>query len=316
MFEPSRGFGPPPARRPGARVVKDQDGFLSQGDVRRIVHAASFLMQEYGVLFNAAFVIRPAVLGVPGTNAAVAAIAAFRDDLAAQGKIWEGEVTAGITVLERDEGSIVGRLVVHLRVPNLFGPADADGADRIAAWARAWRDGAGRLGGNAVEFVPAPEGDRAALRFHWRWALDLCAGLDPSVEVWDPASGEHRPLLRLLRVRSRPIGPIHDYPLVEISASLSNEAIAEACRDRLEPLSAFDDAAWSELTTGWELEEFDERRRIRAERARRLAGISQRFGENTPEARAEIERIVGTWPSHPQRRRRRWRGWRAGRPWP
>ena len=316
MFEPSRGFGPPPARRPGARVVKDQDGFLSQGDVRRIVNAASFLAQEYGVLFNAAFVVRPSVLGVPGPDAAVAAIAAFRDDLAAQARVWEGEVTAGITVLERDEGGVVGRMVVHLRVPNPLGPADADGADRIAAWARAWRDGAGRLGGDAVEFVPPPEGDRAALRFHWRWALDLCAGLDPSVEAWDPALGQHRPLLKLLRVKQRLIGPVLDYPLVEISTPLSDEAIAEACRDRLEPLSAFDDNAWGELTTGWELEEFDERRRTRVERKRRLAEVGQRFGEGTSETRAEVERVVDAWPSDPRRRRRRWRGWRAGRPWP
>lgn len=165
--------------------------------------------------------------------------------------------------------------------------------------------------------MPAPEGDRAALRFHWRKTLDLCAGLDPSVEAWDPALGEHLPLLKLLRVRPRSIGPVLDYPLVEIPAPLSNEAIAEACRDRLEPLSAFDADAWGELTTGWELEEFDERRRTRVERERRLAEVAQRFGEGTSETRAEIERIVDAWPSDPRwRRRRRWRGWRAGRPWP
>ncbi len=316
MFEPPRGFGPPPALRPGGRLVKDQDGFLTQGDVRRIVHAASFLMQEHGVLFNAAFTVRPAVLGAPGVDAAVAAIGEFRDDLAAQARVWDGEVIAGITLLERDEGGVVGRMVVHLRVPNPLGPADADGADRIATWARAWRDGAGCLGGDAVKFVPAPEGDRASLRFHWRKTLDLCAGLDPSVETWDPALGEHRPLIKLLRVRPRSIGPVLDYPLVEIPAPLSDEAIAEACRDRLEPLSAFDDDAWGELTTGWELEEFDERRRTRVERARRLAEVGQRFGEGTSKARAEVERIVNAWSSDPQRRRRRWRGWRAGRPWP
>ena len=316
MVEPSQGFGPPPAPHPGARVVKDQDGFLAQGDVRRIVHAASFLVQEYGVLFNAAFAIRPMVLGVLGPDAAVAAIAAFRGDLAAQARVWDGELTAGITVLERDEGHIVGRMVVHLRLPNPLNQAAADSVDQLAAWARDWRDGAGRLGGDAVEFMPAPEGDVAALRFHWRRTLDLCAGLDPSVEAWDPALGEHRPLLKLLRVRSRPIGPVLDYPLVEIPAPLSDEAIAEACRDRLEPLSAFDHCAWGELTTGWELKEFDERRLTRLERQRRLAWVRQRFDEGTPEARAHIEQIVGAWPRDPRRRRRRWRGWRAGRPWP
>ncbi len=127
MFEPSQGFGPPPAPRQGTRSVKDQDGFLSQGDVRRIVHAASFLVQEYGVLFNAAFTVRPAVLGVPGPDAAVAAIAAFRDDLAAQARVWDGEVIAGITLLERDEG---GGRRPHGRAPARADPVRPGGRRR------------------------------------------------------------------------------------------------------------------------------------------------------------------------------------------
>ncbi len=100
--EASQGFGPPPTPRPGAPVVADQDGFLTPADVRRIVNAASFLMQEHGVLFNAAFEIRPALLGKPEAAAPVATITAFRDDLAAQARDWGGELRASITILERD----------------------------------------------------------------------------------------------------------------------------------------------------------------------------------------------------------------------
>lgn len=316
---PSLGFGPPPTPRPGARKVKNQDGYLNLGDVRQIVHAASFLAQEYGVLFNAAFKIRPAVIGAREADA-VKAIMAFRDELAAQTQAWGGELTASITVLERDDGGIVGRVVAHLYAPNMQDAADADGTGRTRDWARAWRDGAKRLGGDAVVFTPAPAGARAALSFHWKRTFDLCAGLDEDVEAFDPLIGEHVSLLKLLRVKPRCPGPVYDHlhvpPLAVIPAPLSDKAIAEACSHRLAPLSAFDDEAWGELTTGWELEEFRERRATRAEREHRLAGVCQRFGENTPEARAEVERIVGSWPSDPRRRRRRWRGWRAGRPWP
>ncbi|KQT09045.1 hypothetical protein ASG40_10305 [Methylobacterium sp. Leaf399] len=311
---PSSGFGPPPTPRPGARKVKDHNGYLTLYDVRQIVHAASFLAQEYGVLFNVAFKIRPALIGAREAHAAVTAIMAFRDDLAAQTRAWGGELIASITVLERDDQGMVGRIVAHLYAPNLQEPADADGAGQTGDWARAWRDGAKRLRGDAVVFEPAPAGARAALKFHWKQTLDLCAGLDEEVEAFDPTSGKHVSLLKLLRVKARRPGPVRDHPLVAIPAPLSDESIATACRSRLEPLSAFDDSAWGELTTGWELEEFPERRATRAERECRLAGVFQRFGEGTPEASAEVERIVGTWPSDPRRRQRRWRGWWAGRP--
>ena len=316
VLEPSSGFGPPLAPRPGTRKVKDHDGFLTLGNIRQIVHAASFLTQQYGVLFNAAFEVRPAVIDLREADASVTAIMAFRDDLAVQAQAWGGELTASITVLERDDHGIVGRIVAHMYAPNLQEPADADGIGRTGAWVQSWRDGAKRLGGDAVVFTPAPAGADAALRFHWKRTFDLCAGLDEEVDVFDPSIGEHVSLLKLLRVKARRPGPVYDHPLVAIPAPLSDEAITEACNNRLQPLSAFDDEAWGELTRGWELKEFDERRATRAEREQRLAGVSQRFGEGAPEARAEIERIAGTCPSDPRRRRRRWRGWWAGRPWP
>lgn len=316
IAEASRGFGPPPLLRPGARVVADKAGFLTPADVRRIVNSASFLVQEHGLLFNTAFAITPAALGVSGTASAVAAITAFRDELAAQARAWGGGLRAGITVLERDHRGVIGRIVAHLHAPNPLDPADADGARRTEAWVKAWREGAGRLGGDAVEFAPAPVGERAALRFHWRRSLDLCAGLDERVEAFDPRIAEHRSLLELLRVRARSARPVLDHPLVATSASLSDEQVAQACRNRLEPLSAYDDEAWEELTTGWELEEFQVRRDTRAKREGRLAEIRQQFGEATPEARAEIAQTVGGWPSDPRRRPRRWRRERAGEPWP
>jgi hypothetical protein len=138
------------------------------------------------------------------------------------------------------------------------------------------------------------------------------------VEAWDPALGEHRSLLKLLRVRTgrETRGQVKGHPLVEVSDLLSDTAIAIRCGNRFEPLSAFDDGAWNEVTSGWELEECDERRRLRIERARRLAEVRRRLGPATPEACAEIARIVASWPSDPRRRRRRWCGWRAGRSWP
>lgn len=314
---PSSGFGPPPAPYPGERILEDKAGFLTKTDVRRIVNGASFLTQEYGILFNAAFEIRPAPLVAGKGEAAAAAVAAFRADLTAAVEELGGEVSASIAVLERVDGAISGRLVTHLRMLASTAANDTD-RHRMEAWVRAWGNGAGRPGGNVVEVAWALEGEPAALRFHWKHVLGLCGGLDSRVEAWDPALGEHRPLLRLLRVPVRPgsRGPVRDHALVEMSAELCDAAIARRCGDRLEPLSAFDDAAWGEVGTGWELAEFDERQRMRIERAQRLDEVRQRFAPDMPEAEIETMRVVASWPRDPRQRRRRWRGWRAGRAWP
>lgn len=311
MSAAPRGFGPPPASPPGTRDEAMEPGFLTAGDVRRVINCASFLRQEHGLLFNVAFEISPGLLGEHDEEAAVASIRAFREELAAQAQVWGGEVRAWLTVIERDPFGVVGRVVAHLAAPPPTDPAYVDGLGRIEAWAAAWPRGCAPSGEGAVRVETAPAGSRPALKFHWDKVLALCAGLGRGVEAWDPAAGKPRPLLDLLGVRPRDARPITSHPLVEASELLSEAAIVSACSHRLDPLSAFDDWAWDEIATGWERDEFWERRATRdeRERERELARLQQMFDGDATQLRASLDMAVSDWPVDPHARRRRWRGW-------
>ena len=148
--------------------------------------------------------------------------------------------------------------------------------------------------------------DAAALAFHWDHTLNLCAGLDPEILDWDPRVSTCKPLVSLLGVRRRQgLGPIIGHALVHTPAPLSDTAIARASVNRLEPLSAFDDRAWDELRSGWELREFEDRRTTRHERERQLSTLSARHGPDSDEARDLVRR----WSDDPQRRPRLWATW-------
>ncbi len=304
-----RGFGPPPASSPSVNDEAAEPGYLTAGDVRRVVNCASFLRQEHGLLFNVAFEISPCLLGEDDEAVAVATIETFRDELIAQALVWGDEVRAWLTVLERDPYGVDGRIVAHLADSPTPDSADVDCFGRLEAWAAAWARERAPLGEGAVRVEAAPVGSKAALQFHWDKVLELCAGLGRGVEAWDPAAGKRRPLLDLLGVRPRDARPIVDHSLVEISELLSEAAIVAACSHRLDPLSAFDDEAWDEIATGWERDEFWERRATRDERERELAGLQQRFGDDATRLRAEVEALVNGWAADPRERRRRWRGW-------
>ena len=304
----SSGFGPPPAF-PACPHAAEAPGFLTAADVRRIINSASFLIQEHGIVLNVACEVRPERFGVKNQAAVIALIAAFRDELARQIVEWGGGLFASLTLIERDGHSLVGRVVAHVPRPSATSPTDVDCVARAGAWARTWRR-EGENGDGAVKIEVAPAEGSAALAFHWTSALGLCAGLDPDLQVWDPGSKSCRPLRKLLRIKSgRGVGPIIGHTLVSASGLLSDSAVAEACRNRLEPLSAYDDRAWTRITSGWERDEFEERRRTREERDTEIAAIHQTPGLEGSEFRAALEERLDRWPTDPRARRRRWRGW-------
>lgn len=302
------GFGPMPA---GMRLTRvEEPGFLTVADVRQIINAASFLVQEHGVLLNATFEVRPARFGAEAPEAAAALIAAFRDDLAARAAAWGG-VFASITVVERDALGIVGYLAAHLPHSAFHDTGDDEAAGPVEAWARGWRRGDRRGGGDAVRFAAAPVGEAAKLAFHWDAALELCAGLGEEPEALDPETGQRKSLLRLLGVHGRSTNPMHGTPLVAVSALLTDVAIAAACGDGLTPLSASDDGAWAWVRRGWERDEVGERQATRAERAAERARVGQKHGGDASETRAALAELERGWPVDPHARRRRWRGWWA-----
>ncbi|HVK58593.1 MAG TPA: hypothetical protein VM735_07430, partial [Candidatus Kapabacteria bacterium] len=141
-------------------------------------------------------------------------------------------------------------------------------------------------------------------------------GIDPSTGHWDETSGRV-PLAKLLRV-PRPIqgaiGELHKLRRLSTSSSLGPQAEREAQEGRMKLLSAFVDNAWEWIDRGWELDEFDERRReqeLRLEEEERIKAHwpDQPNPIERDSCNEELKRLRDSWPADPRQRRRSWAGW-------
>jgi DNA polymerase III subunit gamma/tau len=288
--------------------------YPSREDVREIVNRSSFLVQDHGVMFNARLKIRPTLFGVHGETDEISFILSFLDEFEGEVQRCTDRVVAHLTMLDRDENGVVGRMVAHLPRPS--GEHGVDCARELEKWLRDWRLGQRSCIAPAIAFGAAPADDSGDVKFHWDAVLDLCAGLDESVTDWDPETLEERPIVDLLQMpkrSQRQPAPIHFRPvgdrLFVASTLLEATAIVTASSNRLEPLSAFDARAWKWIRTGWERQEYRDRRHTRLQRDEALAEILQMYGTDTDEARVEVDRLVSSWPKVPEQRQRSWRGW-------
>lgn len=287
----------------------DDPAFFRAADARDIINRASFFVQEYGVLFNAAFEVHPSVFGAYDEADGVKLVRDLCAELGQQVRIWDAEgIFAHLTVFEGDEIGLRALVVAHL--PRLSKKGRGiDCVDRAAEWLHYWRRDRCSLQLSAIHFHKAPTGADAALRFHWKKTLELCAGLSGSVEDWDPRIGQRVPLLELLKIPSeRMAQPVLNHPLIHTSDNLQLDAIATACA-WMKPLSAFDAKKWDWIRKGWEQQEYFDRRATKKERRAKLAEHQQMHGINTPEADMALDRLTSSWPSKPEQRRRNWRGW-------
>lgn len=290
-------------------------------DARELINRASFLTQEYGVLFNACFEVRPPLFGVETEAEGRRLVEEFCVDLQNRVRAWRGGdegLFAHLTLYEReeDEGALRALLVVHLprsRTPDRSVEVDCVAA--AGAWCKQWRAHL-RTGtaSAAVSFVSGVPAKPQAWRFHWRQVLNLCAGLGEEDTVPDPVTGRPVPLLKLLKVPKRfqrDPGPVGG-PLIGASALLRPDAVARASQNRMEPLSAFDARAWDWIQAGWEAKEFPLRRETKADREREVAKLRELHEADEDGFRAAMLELANRWPTRPERRRRGWRGWWPG----
>ena len=277
------------------------DQYLEPEHVREIINRASFFVQQHGRLMNAAFTIYPSWQTRLSEEKAIQTIERFRDwldDLSNQ----TGEPFASITVLERDVGGVLGRVVAH--IPQM---GKAPGyATTLAQWCESadTDDDNGVL----VHFDAYTEKSHArALKFNWDRVLELCAGLGDRDEV----SASARELLDDLRiptaVRRHP-GPIQ-HPVLEFSGFLTATAVEHACANHMLPLSAFDARAWAWIRRGWERPEHIDRQREITERDRQVAEIERLWAKNKDKRQVEIGNLMNDWARGPDYRARGWRGW-------
>ena len=288
--------------------------FLRIEDARELINRASFLIQEYGVLFNATIDLCPFHFDCESESEGRTLVNEFCHELKAQVRAWRGndkDPFAYLTLFHRADNGMQARIVVYLPRPSFAGGAGEDCVEKASAWAPQWRSER-RMARvrEAIRFDAGPRENTKALKFHWKATLDLCAGLSRDDMVTNEA-GEKVPLLSALGLRKSTkseAGPV-DPPLIEASDALTPEAIATASRNRMEPLSAFDAQAWSVLRIGWEFKEHSDRKRTAAIRSSEVLAIEAIYGVGSEDARKALEELARQWPAKPEHRAREWIPW-------
>ncbi|WP_316186485.1 AAA family ATPase [Bradyrhizobium sp. SZCCHNRI2014] len=275
----------------GSENSRATSPYIETEEIRQVVNRASFFVQHHGVPMNVAFriLVQSEVSDLERLGAE--AIAGFCVDLESQ-MGPEGSNFGAISVIERDGGQIVGRVIAHI-----------DGA-RIGGL-EGFRAARARRFGHLID-VSTCEGAEP-MAFHWQNVRELCAGINRSD---GDGSGEKdlRQLLRIPRARWRSPGPF-SYPRTIFSGRLSDRSIAEACEYGMAPLSAFDATQWHWLYQGWEIREFQDRSSEIAQRRQEVAAIEGHARHDF----SQLERLSdlkSLWQQMtPEQRLRRWRGW-------
>lgn len=323
VIETSRGFGeswPPP--KEAVRLVSgspsvDDPRYITAADVRRVVNCSSFLIQQHGVMFNVAFELRPVAMGCFGEPAGRELVDTFCSDFSEQADRWSSKGPLPFTwirVLEGDgtrasygvRGYVVGYASGLSDLVDQLGVGDVDPVTR---WANAWQMRLAPQKPNGVRVHVARTRSRQA-RFHWDRTLNLCAGMDERLHDWDPESGSWKPLYELMELgrKLRPVGPLAG-PVIQTSSLLAEAAISDACRNRMEPLSAFDARQWKDLRKNWEAAEYTERKLTAESRQRKLRQIEVSHGLNSDRGRQLLAELLEAWPTQPERRSRSAPGW-------
>ncbi|MCB2058279.1 MAG: AAA family ATPase [Novosphingobium sp.] len=260
-FASSRGLRKPRIRQRLASIANTGTHLTGQ-QAYDIYEAATFLIQEHGLYFNARLLIRFSALGISDEKQAASAFTDFCRNLAQRLKEW-GSPLHRIALLERTPEGIHGRLVFHLPEPLRQQAHDwwkVYLTDRLHG-AATLEDACDAAGRNETQ----PK--RRTVQ-HWTLVRELWAGVDPSLTI------DGVPLIDRLgvpRQLQRPAGRIEGRRRHNFSQSIGQSGQDHA-RDAMMPhVSAIAEGAWDQIATGWE---FLEHRERQAERNRRQDIVS------------------------------------------
>ena len=144
---------------------------------------------------------------------------------------------------------------------------------------------------------------------------ELWAALDPSRGHWGKED-TRKPLRELLGLKGEAqSGEPMSIKVVGVSHSLDRGARKAAEKNKMKLLSAFRDAAWAHIDSGWELLEYRDRMTEIAERddqVRRVEYIGSDAGSLSQKRYSEeLETLRRQWPDDPRQRARTWTPWWA-----
>jgi DNA polymerase III delta prime subunit len=292
-----------------ADVWEGNEPFFQPEHAKTIINRASFFVQEYGLLFNAAFELHPPRLGAKTDLDGRQLVAEFVADLEDHARLTAGvnKPIAHLTLLERDDEGLRALIAAYVPPPDSREAHERWRANLID-WSRSWHQ-EHRLYGEAIEIELLRSGANATA-FHWKTTLSLCAGLADFDEAQDPAKGSSHSWIKHLGIPSnrRARGALRGGRLMA-SDLLTPDAIKQASANGMAPLFAFDDEAWDRLRNGWELDEFEDRRRLKKKRLEEIRKVEGMFGGDITRLKTELEKLKQSWPSDPKARLRTWSGW-------
>ncbi|WP_162987137.1 ATP-binding protein [Sphingomonas paeninsulae] len=290
----------------------DPSGAMTFSQAGTIYDAASFLPQQYGVLFNARFRIRHPGHGPAALDSAKKSVSQFVHELGIFSSRRDPTNKAHwIYAHEQPGGIVYTEVVAHLPLAAV---------DLIDDWLterrKAWF-GEDSLYDRSWEIEVAKPGTaKAHVAKHWRMVRNLWRTLD-QMRGWKLPNGRLVSVIALLAV-PKGIWATSDNMdgtrRLGTSGSIGADVRRAAGSLTMPLLSALADGAWDYIDSGWELHEFQDRRNEIASRKRDEDMILAKWPasddalQDRPRREA-ITRLHASWPRDPKDRRRDWEGW-------
>jgi DNA polymerase-3 subunit gamma/tau len=306
----------PPARA-SKRVISaipSSHLFLTKSQVRALWEAGSFLVQEYGALLNTRLSLNHGQLGITDPADGSRLVSDLLHEMGMRLRCWAGREFGFHWIYVHEPPShLEASFETHIAasIPERY-------ADQTADWVFSYfllkRFGAA-LSPRAVRLKHLQP---STAERRWQRHLDLmrmlCRNMDPAIHVF--LAGERRPLTTVLGLPKRYSLGISDVPLrrFAVSRTLSSQAWKAMQKQKLAPLTAFSDGAWENLMTGWELNEYHDRRTEREERQAAEEIIHAHWPDTgsilqNQRRQEELNQLWASWPVDPRRRLRSWQGW-------
>jgi hypothetical protein len=243
-----------------------RDAHLTKSQVRKLWDAGSFLVQEYGIVLNTRIVIYHKRLGISETREGTQLVSALVHELGMALKRSAPRSCPHFHWLYAHQlGWKTGfstTLVAHIPEA-LVDEAHEHLFDRFLAKRYGWP-----LPKNTVLLRTTRYENRTwRFRRHLQLMRMLCRSVDPNIKVRD--RGERRALIDVLSIPKRLRETFDSFEVPQrcrSSKTIGEKIQNKAVGDRLAPLSAFGDQAWTDLFTRWELDEYDDRQREKEDR--------------------------------------------------
>lgn len=252
-----------------------EERFFDCDDARTIINAASFFVQEFGICLNASFIVSSTRRA--SEDDVRAAVGEFMAQL--EHRFGRSSTFGAVVLFERTSTGVIARVLAHI-------PELAATTSQLESFANDYRGVLDLV----VEFdLACAEGtDQEQLKFHLREAMRLCGALvDDGVDV--RASG----LMTVIK-EMRSSGLVKTPPIIFAGSLKTIEA-----GEFVPFLSALDVGAYRAISSGFEFQEHQYRKRLTVERETAFNELYFHF-DTTAEIANQEQKLKAAWTNADQ----------------